>query len=248
MLNAALADQWRLLELQALDSRLDQLAHRRRMLPEHAEIRDTTGRLAQVRGLLVAAETEESDIGREQVKGEADVDQVRARAERDQKRLDAGQVGSPRELESLQHEIETLGRRQAELEDTVLEIMERRESTQARVAELTRERDGLESVLDAAEQRRDVAVGELDGEAATARSERASLAAALPSELVALYEKVRAQHDGVGAAALRRGRCEGCRIELSTTDLAAMKAKPDDAVVRCEQCRRILVRVEDSGL
>jgi predicted nucleic acid-binding Zn-ribbon protein len=217
-------------------------------LPEHAEILDTTGRLAQIRDLLVAAETEESDLGREQVKAEADVDQVRARAERDQKRLDAGQVGSPRELESLQHEIETLGRRQGDLEDTALEIMERREAVQGRVAELTAERDRLQAALEAAEQRRDAVVGDLDAEAGTARAERESLSAGLPSELVALYEKIRTQHDGVGAAALRRGRCEGCRIELSTTDLAGIKAKPDDAVVRCEQCRRILVRVADSGL
>jgi len=217
-------------------------------LPEHAEIQDTTARLRQVRDLLVAAETEESDIGREQLKGEADVDQVRARAERDNRRLDAGQVGSPRELESLQHEIATLGRRQADLEDAVLEIMERRESAQARVAELTAERDRLEAALQSAEQRRDAAVADLDGEDATVRSERETLANGLPAELVALYEKVRAQHDGVGAAALRRGRCEGCRIELSTTDLARIKAMPEDAVVRCEECRRILVRVADSGL
>jgi uncharacterized protein len=246
--NAALADQWRLLDLQALDSRLDQLANRRRTLPEHAEIQDMTARLAQVRSLLVAAATEESDIGRDQAKGEGDVEQVRARAERDRKRLDAGQVGSPRELESLQHEIETLGRRQAELEDLVLEIMERRESAQARVAQLTEERDRLQTALQAAEQRRDAAVAGIDGETATVRGERQSLAGRLPAELVSLYEKIRAQQDGVGAAALRRGRCEGCRIELSTTDLAAIKAQPEDAVVRCEQCRRILVRVADSGL
>jgi len=217
-------------------------------LPEHAEIQDTTARLRQVRDLLVAAETEESDIGREQLKGEADVDQVRARAERDNRRLDAGQVGSPRELESLQHEIATLGRRQADLEDAVLEIMERRESAQARVAELTAERDRLEAALQSAEQRRDAAVAGLDGEDAAVRGERETLANGLPAELVALYEKVRTQHDGVGVAALRRGRCEGCRIELSTTDLARIKAMPEDAVVRCEECRRILVRVADSGL
>jgi predicted nucleic acid-binding Zn-ribbon protein len=246
--NVALADQWRLLDLQALDSRLDQLAHRRRTLPEHAEMKDLTARLAQVRDLLVAAQTEESDVAREQVKGEADVEQVRARAERDRQRLDAGHVGSPRELESLQHEIETLGRRQSELEDMVLEVMERRESAQARVAELTLERDRLQAALAEAERRRDTAVVELDHEAATVRGEREQLAAGLPGGLLALYDKIRAQQDGVGVAALRRGRCEGCRIELSTTDLAAIKAQPEDAVVRCEQCRRILVRVADSGL
>jgi len=246
--NAALADQWRLLDLQALDSRLDLLAHRRRTLPEHAEIQELSARLARVRDLLVAAQTEEGDAGREQAKAEADVDQVRARAARDRERLDAGRVGSPRELESLQHEIGTLERRQADLEDVVLDIMERRESAQARIGELTAELDRLQAALAPAEQRRDAALADLDGESATLRNQRESLVGSLPEALVTLYEKIRTQHDGVGAAALRRGRCEGCRIELSTTDLAAIKAQPEDAVVRCEQCRRILVRVADSGL
>jgi predicted nucleic acid-binding Zn-ribbon protein len=196
----------------------------------------------------VAAETEDSDIGREQIKAEADVDQVRQRAERDQKRLDAGQVGSPKELESLQHEIASLAKRQGDLEDAVLEIMERRESAQARIAELTGERDRIAADLERTQAALDAATAEIDADTATVGGERAMLAGGLPGELVALYEKIRASSHGVGAAALRRGRCEGCQMELSTTDLNAIRAKADDEIVRCEECRRILVRVADSGL
>lgn len=247
-LNAALTDQWRLLDLQALDSRVDQLAHKRRTLPEHAAIAELSARRDLVRDLLVGAQTEDSDIGREQLKAEADVEQVVSRAARDQQRLDAGRVGSPKELEALQHEIASLARRQSELEDTVIEIMERREAVQARAAELAQERDEIATKLAELEAARDAACTEIDDEVAKLGAERSGLAGALPAELVTLYEKIRAQQGGVGAAALRRGRCEGCRIELSTTDLAAVKGKPDDAVVRCEDCRRILVRVPDSGL
>lgn len=247
-MNVALADQWRLLDLQALDTRIDQLAHRRRTLPETARIAELTARRDQVRDLLVAAETEDSDIGREQIKAEADVDQVRQRAERDQKRLDAGQVGSPKELESLQHEIASLAKRQGDLEDAVLEIMERRESAQARIAELAAERDQIAADIERLEASLAASTGEIDAETATLGGERATLAGGLPGELVTLYEKVRASSHGVGAAALRRGRCEGCQMELSTTDLNAIRAKADDEVVRCEECRRILVRVADSGL
>jgi predicted nucleic acid-binding Zn-ribbon protein len=246
--NVALADQWRLLDLQAMDTRIDQLAHRRRTLPETAQIAELTARRDQVRDLLVAAETEDSDIGREQIKAEADVDQVRQRAERDQKRLDAGQVGSPKELESLQHEIASLAKRQGDLEDAVLEIMERRESAQARIAELTAERDRIAADLERTQAALDAATAEIDADTATVGGERAMLAGGLPGELVALYEKIRASSHGVGAAALRRGRCEGCQMELSTTDLNAIRAKADDEIVRCEECRRILVRVADSGL
>ena len=247
-LNAALADQWRLLDLQALDSRLDQLAHRRRTLPEHVAAETLAARLTKARDLLVAAQTEESDIAREQVKAEADVDQVRARADRDQKRLDAGRVGSPRELESLQHEIESLARRQSDLEDTVLEIMERSESAQARVAKLSSDVERLSAGLAETEQRRDAKCAEIDSEVEKVRAERAALGSGLPADLVALYEKVRDQHDGVGAAALRQRRCEGCRLELSPTDLQRIRSAPEDAVLRCEECRRILVRTSESGL
>jgi predicted nucleic acid-binding Zn-ribbon protein len=246
--NVALADQWRLLDLQAMDTRIDQLAHRRRTLPETAQIAELTARRDQVRDLLVAAETEDSDIGREQIKAEADVDQVRQRAERDQKRLDAGQVGSPKELESLQHEIASLAKRQGDLEDAVLEIMERRESAQARIAELSAERDRIAADLERTQAALDAATREIDADTATVGGERAMLAGGLPGELVALYEKIRASSHGVGAAPLRRGRCEGCQMELSTTDLNAIRAKADDEIVRCEECRRILVRVADSGL
>ncbi|GAA0627495.1 C4-type zinc ribbon domain-containing protein [Sporichthya brevicatena] len=247
-LNVALADQWRLLDLQALDTRIDQLAHRRRTLPETATIAELAVRRDQVRDLLVAAETEDSDIARDQTKAEADVDQVRQRAERDQKRLDAGQVSSPKELESLQHEIASLAKRQADLEDAVLEIMERREAAQARIAELTAERDRIAADLERTEAALAAATAEIDAETEKVGGERATLAGGLPGELVALYEKVRASSNGLGAAALRRGRCEGCRMELSTTDLNKVRATPEDEVVRCEECRRILVRVADSGL
>lgn len=88
-----------------MDVRLQQLAHRRRSLPEHAEIESLTKDHTQLRDLLVAAQTEESDTAREQTKAEQDVDQVRQRAVRDQQRLDSGAVSSPKDLENLQREI-----------------------------------------------------------------------------------------------------------------------------------------------
>ena len=77
---------------------------------------------------------------------------------------------------------------------------------------------------------------------------RVEVAASMPADLLNLYDKLRAQHGGVGAAALRHRRCQGCNLTLNTVDLNAMRAAPDDEVLRCEECRRILVRTADSGL
>jgi uncharacterized protein len=176
------------------------------------------------------------------------VEQVRARARRDQQRLDAGAVGSARDLQSLQREIESLARRQAELEDVELEIMERLEECQNRAAALREEQVSAQAQLADVTARRDTATAEIDQEVETLSAARAGLAGELPGELLALYDKLRAQFDGVGAAALRARRCEGCRLELNTVELARISAAAPEEVLRCEECRRILVRTPESGL
>ena len=247
-MKAAPDDQLRLLDLQALDSALDRLAHRRRTLPEIEEADSLAARITQLADDVVLVETEDSDLGREQSKLEADIDLVRSRQLKDQQRLDAGQVSSPRELENLQSEIESLKKRQSDLEDEELEIMEKREVVQTRLQELRDEREQLVATLGETEQRRDASFAEIDAEAEKTAQQRAELATAVPDELLALYEKVRAASSGVGAAALHRGRCEGCHLQLNTTDLNHLGEAPDDEVVRCEECRRILVRTAESGL
>ncbi|MEW2530300.1 MULTISPECIES: zinc ribbon domain-containing protein [unclassified Streptomyces] len=247
-MNAAPADQIRLLDVQDLDVRLAQLAHKRKSLPEHAEIESLTKDFTQLRDLLVAAQTEESDCAREQTKAEQDVDQVRQRAVRDQQRLDSGAVTSPKDLENLQKEIASLAKRQGDLEDVVLEVMERRESAQERVAELTERVSSVQAKLDDATGRRDVAQAELDREAATVTKDREVVAGAVPADLLALYDRLRVKQGGIGAAKLHQRRCEGCRLELDITEVNEIKAAAPDKVVRCENCSRILVRTSESGL
>ncbi|MEU7379825.1 MULTISPECIES: C4-type zinc ribbon domain-containing protein [unclassified Streptomyces] len=247
-MNAAPADQIRLLDVQALDVRLQQLAHKRKSLPEHAEIESLNRDLAQLRDLLVAAQTEESDCAREQTKAEQDVDQVRKRAARDQQRLDSGAITSPKDLSNLQHEIVSLAKRQGDLEDVVLEVMERRESAQERVTELTGRVASVQAKVDDATARRDAAFEEIDGEVASVTKEREVIAAAVPADLMKLYDKLRGQQGGIGAAKLYQRTCQGCRQELAITELSEIRAAAPDTVVRCENCRRILVRTAESGL
>jgi predicted nucleic acid-binding Zn-ribbon protein len=248
LLNADPASQARLLDLQALDSSLDRLDHRRRTLPELAIIEELTAALRDVADALVNAETLDSDLAREQRKAEGDVEQVAARSARDQTRLDAGQVSSPRELENLQSEIASLAKRRSDLEDIVLDVMERRESAQADIASLTASRASLTAKLAEATAKRDDSFAAIDAEVAASQAARAAVAPDVGAELLALYEKIRATSDGVGAAALHRARCEGCHLTLNPADLGHMRAAAPDEVLRCEECRRILVRTPESGL
>ncbi|KPI02465.1 protein of unknown function DUF164 [Actinobacteria bacterium OK074] len=196
----------------------------------------------------MAAQTEESDTAREQTKAEQDVDQVRTRATRDQQRLDSGAVTSPKDLENLQREIASLAKRQGDLEDVVLDIMERRESAQERVAELTARVSSVQTTIDEATARRDAAFESLDGEAASVTKEREVIAASVPADLLKLYDKLREQQGGIGAARLYQRSCQGCRQELAITEIQEIRKAAPDTVVRCENCRRILVRTGESGL
>jgi hypothetical protein len=241
-------EQQRLLELAGLDAELGRLEHRRRTLPEHEELARLQEREGQLRDSLATLDAEDGDLKRAQVKAESDVEQVRSRVDRDRKRLDAGQVSTPRELENLQSEIASLGRRQGDLEEIVLDLMERRETAQASRDAAAAERDGIGGTIGEVTARRDVALSEIADQAAVAEKKRAEVAAQEPAELVAFYDRLRGQHGGVGAAMLRHGRCEGCRLSFSTSDLNAIRAAEPDEVLRCEECRRILVRTAESGL
>jgi predicted nucleic acid-binding Zn-ribbon protein len=246
--NAAPEVQLRLLDLQALDSTLDRLSHRRRTLPELTLIQELSAQLEALEGELVQVMTENTDLSRDQGKLETDVELVRSRMTRDQQRLDTGAVASPRELENLQSEVASLARRQAVLEDEVLALMEQREALAGRSNELTQARDRLAGERADAEQRRDTAFAEIDSEADATTQQRKELAGQLPADLLSLYEKIRDGSSGVGAAALHRGRCEGCHLQLNTVELHEIRDAPPDAVVRCGECRRILVRTAESGL
>jgi uncharacterized protein len=227
---------------------MDRLAHRRRTLPELAEIDEQRKARDAASDQVVVAQTEVDDLSREQRKADADVEQVKARRARNQQRMDQGQVGSPKELEGLQHEVETLERRIADLEDAELEVMERLENAQGELDRLQRTIAEHDGSLGELEQRRDTAFAEIDAEVRDAEAERARTVSNIPDDLLRLYEKLRASHGGVGAAALVRRRCQGCQLELNAAELREIAAAPEDEVLRCEECQRILVRTGESGL
>lgn len=247
-LNADAAAQARLLDLQADDTRLSQIAHRRRTLPEAQALAELDERIQRTADELVAAETIASDLDAELERSEADVEQVRERSRRDQELLDSGSIGDPKQLQSLQHELQSLARRQSELEDIELEVMERVEGARAAVAHLAAERDRLEAERATLAETVARLLAELDTEQAGVEADRADVATRIPADLLALYEKIRADHGGVGAAHLHRGSCQGCRLELPPNEIERLRAAAPDEVVRCEECRRILVRTAESGL
>jgi predicted nucleic acid-binding Zn-ribbon protein len=188
------------------------------------------------------------DLTAEQKRADADVEQVKVRRTRDQGMIDAGQVKDPKALERMLGEMESLHRRITSLEDTELEVMEKLETAQASLDQRSAEvatLDNEEAELRASFDQKAV---DLKSQLEDVAAERKTTVAGMPEDLLALYEKLRAQKGGVGAAALRRRQCEGCRLTLNASDLGIIAKKPTDEVVRCEECNRILVRTGESGL
>lgn len=240
-MKASPADQVRLLEVQADDSRLDSLAHRRRSLPVLAEIARLEAEIGALAIRLGAADTAAGDLRRAASRAEGETSTVRARLDRNNARLASGQ-GSPKDLQAISRENESLERRIGVLEDAELEVMEQLEQAQSSRAELGAASDGLAAELTRAGQQRDDAVADLDADAARVGPHRAAAAAELPAELTAFYERKRTALRGVGAAALVDGRCQGCRLELNMAELRAIREAAPDDVLECDECDRILVR------
>ncbi|KAA5826507.1 C4-type zinc ribbon domain-containing protein [Saccharopolyspora hirsuta] len=237
------AVQRRLLDLADADAELNRVQHRRRSLPELDQIGEAEREVRAKRDELVVAETAFSDLDREVKRLENEVEQVRKREQRDRDLMASG--ASAKQLEDLEHELQTLARRQGVLEDEQLEVMEQREALETNV---TKSREALteaEARLTEVQERRDEALAGLESSQARLQGERDLIAKSLPENLLALYERIRAK-GGVAAGLLQGARCGACRIELDRTALNEVREAADDDVVRCEECGAILVRTGES--
>ncbi len=247
-MNADPAAQLRLLDLQALDSQVDQLRHARANPPQAARIKELLGQRADVDGRLRDQRIVVDDLAAAQAKADADVEQVKARRTRDRDRMDSGAIADPKALERMQHELESLERRIATLEDEELEVMEQLEEAQSALAELSAAVEALDVQLAELTTARDEKAGELDAEIIAVGSRRDPIVADIPADLLALYDKLRVSKGGVAVGALRARQCGGCQLALDPSELAEIRATPAETVVRHEECQRILVRTAESGL
>jgi predicted nucleic acid-binding Zn-ribbon protein len=239
-MKASPSDQLQILDIQRMDFHVATLRNKMGTLPEIAQLNTTNSRLTVVRDLQVAAQTQISDIKVELSRSESDVEQVATRLQRDEKRLADGSTGA-KDLEKLQHEVQTLITRRSELEEVELEIMMRIDGITARLNELKAEEAILITQSAEIDSLKKSATRALEAEIDSTVAERASTVATVDKSLLELYEKILTS-GGTGAAALREGKCDGCHLSINGVELNRLKTLADDEVVRCEECRCILVR------
>ena len=225
------AVQQALLELADADAELARVEHRRRTLPEHAEVAAAEQAVRTNRDTQVSIQATLTDLDREVRRQEREIEAVRARQERDRALLSGGTV-SAKQLTDIEHEVVTLQRRQSALEDDLLELMERREAV---------ELDGRHAGVQLAKAEEALA------DARHRAGERAGLLPRFPEPLLSVYERVRAAK-GIGAALLRARRCGACRLELDRSALSRITSAAADEMITCDECGAILVRTAASGL
>ena len=242
------ADQLRLLDVQAIDARDHLLRHQRAALPELVEMAALEASRREVDDQRRDQQILVDDLASAQRKADFDVEQVKARRTRDRDRMAQGLIKNPKDLQRMEQELASLERRIETLEDEELEIMEQLEVAQAGLAELEQRIAASDERLAELAVLRDARHAEIDAELAQLAVDRGPAAEGLPDDLVALYDKLRASKNGVGAAELTQRRCSGCQLGIDNAELAVIRAAAPDLVVRCEECSRILVRTPESGL
>ncbi|MGH2727439.1 MAG: zinc ribbon domain-containing protein [Actinomycetota bacterium] len=231
----------RLLDLQRVDTAIDRLRQRKADLPEQRALAELTVELEEARAAHAAKQGELDAIARDQSRLEGEVTMLEEKIKHESERLYGGDISNPKELASIQAELDGLRRRKNHLEDQDLEVMERRESVEGELGALKATLDDLESRAAAASTTRDTASVEIENDLAQNEDERTKLAPEIPGELRELYDDLRAKKSGVGVAALVGGVCRGCGVSLSPVALDEIKRAGADVVLRCENCRRLVV-------
>lgn len=238
-------DQLALLTLQERDNHITQLTHARKNIAERAELAEVTASLREFSQSLIAAQGVLEDAKIELSRIEDDVRVVDERIAKDKER-ESG-AASAKDLQALEAELTSLATRKSNLEDIELVVMQSIEDAEVAVADVVVERDAVEARRAALAAAISARESEFDAELATEQAARTELSASLPADLVELYERQRARY-GIGAALLTRRVTGGSGVELTSTDLDAVRAAAPDDVVICPDSSCILVRTNESGL
>jgi len=231
----------RLLDVQADDSSIARLNHRKETLPEAQRLAELRERLAELTADAEIATKQAQEAAREQDRLEGEIGIIDEKIGKEEQRLYSGAVSNPKELGALQSEIAMLKRKRGNLEDSLLEAMVQREQADSTLASLEAE---VETTAREEGELAEIVAkinGEIDAELATHQASRQAAVKEVPADVLSLYDKLRAAKGGVGAAALRGDTCEGCHTALPASEVERLRS--EDGLQRCDNCRRILVVV-----
>lgn len=241
MIPATPAEQRTLLALQQVDTAIRQLEHRRAHLPEQQALDENADTLKRVSAEYAGAKDELEKLEFTQQRLEQEIAMVDSRRKSEEGRMYGGMISSDRELEALRNELGSLRGRKNDLEDNLLETMERVEELTSLVATLEARHTELTAQVAELEQARDEAAKGIDEELSAQREKRGHAAEGLDEELLAEYDTVRERKGGLGVAQLSRRTCTGCNLDLTVIELEEARDIAKRGLPNCPQCDRLLV-------
>ena len=241
MIPATPDQQRQLLDLQTVDTALRQLQHRRSNLPEQQALDDHQSMMQTVASEFAANRNEMSKLQVTQRRLENEIASVDARRKSEEGRMYSGMITSEKEVEAIRHELSSLKSRKADLEDELLEAMERLEELDGMVTTLKDRRAELEDALPKMTAARDEAATDIDAELADGRARRSELAGGLPAEVIAGYTDLLRRKQDLAIAELSSGTCMGCRLQLTASEMEETKRDAKRFLAICPQCGRGLV-------
>ena len=244
-LKASPDDQKLLLDLQALDTKLAQLDHKAKSLPQHAVLSALDAELMTLRAAALERRGAREDVALELKRLESDVEVVEARITRDAERLEGS--SSVKDVAALEQELTALRKRRDDLEEIELTVMERLEEAEVSLASATENIAGIDDRRAELVAERDAALAEIASERTHTVANRQTIESKVPADLLALYTKQRDRY-GFGASLLQYGVSSANGVKLLENELQSIRAAAPDDVLICPSSDAILVRTNESGL
>jgi predicted nucleic acid-binding Zn-ribbon protein len=228
-----------LLELQRLDTTADQLGHRRRSSPERTAAQEAAAALDEHRRRRTVAASREQELELTIDALERDGEQLTAQRAKLEAQLRT--VVAPREAEALMHELATIAERRDALDDQELASLEEQSQLADEIAALDAQLPAEEASARAAGAARAAVEAQIDDELAAIVVARGEIAPRIDAATMGRYDRLRARLGGVAVARLDGNRCGGCHLDLSTAEVAEVRAVGPGQFADCPQCGRMLV-------
>ncbi len=232
----------RLLAVQDLDVKLTQLRHRHANHSLRGEISDTDAAIAVIDETGTEIAGRKAVFDKQNAELDAEVTTIRARRAEIEGKLYDGSVTGTKDLLALQEESAMLLERRNGTEDEELEIMEQIETITRELQAVADERSAKVTAKEKLQAELDTVLVAIEAEIVDVEAQRVAAAAEVPAGLLDTYEGLREDFGGIAVARLSGSTCDGCHMSLSAVSLDKAKKLPEDAVVTCDQCGRLLVR------
>lgn len=230
-----------LLVVQGHDTLIDQLRHKHATHTLRSELVDIETEIAAVDSVIEGIEKRRHDLDRERKRLDDEVAKVRRKRDELNTKLYDGSVTDTKDLLAMQEEVKHMAERQTGLEDEELDFMEKIEEVSTELAGNLAKRQALQETHDAKTVFLEAALEEIDSEVASEIVLRAESAAEVPAELLAAYDRLRADFGGIAVAKLNGSSCDGCHMTLSAVTVDRFNQAAPDAVINCDECGRLLI-------